>query len=398
VPSRISAITRFVMRLWRFSLPLLMLALLMGPSRVGACNIPVFRYALERWRTNSDEDRYQAIVFHRGPLAAEDEKVVAALRPSAEGQGAPANLTVETVDLAGQAPQALGKLRQEQKKVQLPRMVLRYPDRDDGRQTIWSGPLKADLVRALLDSPARRDIARRLMKGDSVVWILLESGDKEKDDAAAAVLQTQLRRLEKSLQLPDPAGDNSVQLLSNLPLRLVFSTVRVKRTDPAETMLIQMLLHTEADLAEFTEPMVFPVFGRGRALDGLIGKGINADNIENAARFLCGACSCLIKRLNPGVDLLIAADWDAVIEDRDSVQPPRPSLKGERVPIPTPKQPTDAESSAIDRTPLQDREPERPAISGPLLSSAIAVAAVFVVGAGILAWRARRGKKEEGGA
>jgi hypothetical protein len=386
------------MSLGRFGFPLLLMASLMGPSRVGACNIPVFRYALERWRTNSGEDCYQAIVFHRGQLAAADEKVVAALRTSAKGQGAPANLTVETVDLAGQAPQALRKLWPEQREVKLPQMVLRYPDRDDGRQTIWSGPLQGGLVRALLDSPARRDIAQRLMKGDSVVWILLESGDSEKDDAAAAVLQTQLRRLEKTLQLPDPAGDNSVPLLSNLPLRLAFSTVRVKRTEPAETMLIQMLLHTESDLAQFAEPMVFPVFGRGRALDGLIGKGINADTIEEAARFLCGACSCQVKGLNPGVDLLIAADWDAVIEDRDAVQPPMPSLKGERVPIPTPKRPTQAESSETAQTRLHDREPERPALSRALLSSAMAVAAVFVLGAGILVWRGRRWKNEEGGA
>jgi hypothetical protein len=383
------------MSLGRFGL--LLLALLMGPSRVGACNIPVFRYALERWRTNSGEDCYQAIVFHRGPLAAEDEKVVAALRTSTEGRGVPANLTVETVDLAGEVPQALRKPWQEQRETKLPLMILRFPDRDDGRQRIWSGPLRGDLVRPLLDSPARRDIAQRLMKGDSIVWIMLESGDKEKDDAAAVVLQTQLQRLEKSLQLPDPEGDNSVKLLSNLPLRLVFSTVRVKRTDPAETMLIQMLLHTEPDLAQFAEPMVFPVFGRARALDGLIGKGINAGTIEDAARFLCGACSCLIKRLNPGVDLLIAADWDAVIEDRDAVQPSLPSHKGERVPIPTPKQPMDAESSATVRTTLQDREPARPAMSGALVSSAIAVAAVFVLGAGILARRARRWKNEEGG-
>ncbi len=80
-------------------------------------------------------------------------------------------------------------------------------------------------ARKLLDSPARRDIARRLMKGDSIVWVLLESGDTERDDTAATTLQTQLRRLEKDLQLPDPAGDNSVELLSNLPLRLAFSTV-----------------------------------------------------------------------------------------------------------------------------------------------------------------------------
>jgi hypothetical protein len=321
----------------RLRLLFVMLAVLIAPAPLTACNIPVFRYALERWRSTHDEERYQVVVFHRGPLAGEDAEALAALRAGCEGRNALANACVEAVDLAGQIEESLRKLWQAQGEVKLPWMVLRYPESEGQRKTIWAGPLRKDTVQGLLDSPARREIAGRLMRGEAVVWVLLESGDEQKDQAAARVLEAQLRRLEKSMQLPDPAGDNSVPLLSSLPLRLAFSMRRVRRNDPAEAVLVEMLRHSDEDLVDSTEPMVFPVFGRGRALDGMIGKGINAGTIEDAARFLCGACSCLVKRLNPGVDLLIAADWDSILDDRDAVEP-APPAKGQRVPIPTPHQ------------------------------------------------------------
>jgi hypothetical protein len=89
--------------------------------------------------------------------------------------------------------------------------------------------------------------------------------------------------------------------------------VRVPRGVAAEQPLVEMLLGSEPDLIEFDEPMVFPVFGRGRALLPLIGAGITADNVLESASFLVGACSCEVKDLNPGFDLLLAADWDVLL-------------------------------------------------------------------------------------
>jgi len=43
-----------------------------------------------------------------------------------------------------------------------------------------------------------------------------------------------------------------------------------------------------------------------------VGKGINRDNILMACEFLLGPCACEIKNLNPGTDMLIAANWDLV--------------------------------------------------------------------------------------
>jgi hypothetical protein len=45
----------------------------------------------------------------------------------------------------------------------------------------------------------------------------------------------------------------------------------------------------------------------------LVGKGITGKNLHDAAEFLAGACSCEIKDQNPGFDLLLAADWEALL-------------------------------------------------------------------------------------
>lgn len=98
-------------------------------------------------------------------------------------------------------------------------------------------------------------------------------------------------------------------------MRVGFSILPLSRTDPAESVFVDMLVHTEPDLTDYaSEPMVFPIFGRGIALYALAGKGINENNIIESCSFLVGPCSCDAKALNPGTDLLIPADWDAVLQ------------------------------------------------------------------------------------
>ena len=57
-----------------------------------ACNVPVFRYALERW----DADAYQIVVFYNDPLSAEQQALLETLEK--QGQDGLANLTVNNVD------------------------------------------------------------------------------------------------------------------------------------------------------------------------------------------------------------------------------------------------------------------------------------------------------------
>jgi hypothetical protein len=171
--------------------------------------------------------------------------------------------------------------------------------------------LSEESYSSIVSSPLRQKIGARLAKGEAAVWILLESGDAEKDGSAHETLTAQLASLAGTLELPA-----SVDAKTDIPIS--FAIERLARSDPAEVLLINMLLSTEPDLRdpEFDGlPMVFPVFGRGRVLYALIGEGINPDTIREACEFLTGACSCEIKDLNPGADLLLAMDWKSAIAD-----------------------------------------------------------------------------------
>lgn len=274
-------------------------------SIVTACNVPVFRYALERWRP----DPFRLTLFHRGPLSPADQQLFAMLDTQLEKTGA--NVVVDDVDLAASSDQQDAPTN-DVTSARLPLLVLRYPPQLQIPVPIWTGPLTKDSFAQMTDSATRREIVRRLVDGQTAVWLLLESGQAAADDAAAVLIEEQLQRLEQQLKLPELTSAEDDKLLAATPLKLSFSLLRVPRGD-ADQPLIQTLLHAEPDLLDRSDPMVFPIFGRGRAMWPLIGPGITASNIHETASFLVGACSCEIKDLNPGFDLLIATDWDALL-------------------------------------------------------------------------------------
>jgi hypothetical protein len=203
--------------------------------------------------------------------------------------------------------------------------VVRYPIAARNDAVIWSGPLGEKAVGTLLDSPVRREIVQRIAAGETAVWLLLESGNETADDAAAKLLQDRLAKLKTLLKLPELTDSPDDKISSDgPPLRIAFSVLRLTRHNPVEQLFIRMLLNSEDDLLDKTDPIAFPIFGRGRALWALVGKGINEDTIDESGAFLVGPCSCQVKRMNPGTDLLIMADWDAQIEARRLVKTPQP--------------------------------------------------------------------------
>jgi hypothetical protein len=306
-----------------------------------ACNVPVFRFALEHWRA----DPYRVTLLHEGPLSQAELELIRPLEE--QDDRLLANLTFRTVDVS--------ELDEEQRErfasqpgAELPRLVVQYPEHLRIEAPVWTGPLAKKAIAQLTDSPARQELVRRLAEGQTAVWLLLECGDAEKDNAAAARVERENKLLETSLPLPELSASPEDQLLAGVPLRVAFSVLRVSRDDPAEKALAAMLLHCEPDLLELSEPMVFPVFGRGRALLPLVGAGITAENIRESAAFLVGPCSCQVKELNPGFDLLLADEWDTLIS-YEGPPPPLASaapLNDDPVLVPIPSGATDESHAA----------------------------------------------------
>ena len=287
---------------------LALLLLVVGTSTARACDVPVYRYAMERWPAES----YQVVVFYSGALSQKQRQVVERLKRSSDTYLPYANYTVREIDLDSLTEGPMQALWESLGNPEPPRLAVRIPGSLWPEKSIWSGPVTMISAGAIIDSEARREIGRRLLSGEAATWVLVESGDREKNDAAAALLNRRLSRLKSTLKLPAAVAGAS---LTGAPgLRVDFSMIRLSRSDPGEELFIQMLMHAEPDLELYTSwPMAFPVYGRGRVLYALVGEGINEENIYEACAFLVGPCACEIKSLNYGFDLLMLVDWESGI-------------------------------------------------------------------------------------
>jgi hypothetical protein len=306
-------------------------------SAADACNIPVFRYALERWRP----DVCDVIVFHRG-LNQEQTRMLEDLQRAALENGGLANIHVISSDLRTEKENARIELWasvSRQANVTLPHVVIQTKLGTGKTINHWQGGL-VDLHRDnLLDSPIRDTLTQRLLKGDAVVWLLLKSQNEEKNVAIKERLSMELSRLSKTLELPDGIGLPGSELFTEVPLLLKFSILELDRNDQREQMLVKLITGFEPDSNE--EPLLVPVFGRGRALEVIPAKQLENGLIGDLTMFLCGACSCQVKDRNPGFDLLLSIDWNKQLYGDDANVPElvttlerEPSKPPQVVPIP----------------------------------------------------------------
>jgi len=280
----------------------ILLSACLAPPVFG-CAVPVFRYALERWAP----DAYEAVIIHRGPLA--DDDPASSLLKGDEAEFL--NLRISTMDLETSAENEVTSLLGGAVPETLPALAIWYPWQKGRAAPFWTGEFTPAAVKALIESPKRLQLAQRLTDGQTAVWVVVESGNASKDKATMQLLDQQLTTATKELK------EMALELAEELDmpgLSYEFSTLAISRSDPQERMLLEMLLKSEPDLGDYAdEPIVFPVFGRGRALYALASEGINADTIRETIAFITGPCGCEIKMLNPGVDLLMAVNWDAAV-------------------------------------------------------------------------------------
>jgi hypothetical protein len=272
-----------------------------------SCSTPVFRYALERWKP----DPYKGIFIYRGKITERDRALLQRLEQATMDPESSANLLVREVEISSFSEERLKALLMGPIPQRLPALAIWYPDQMGKKAPLWILELPSATATTLTNSPKREQLAESLINGDSIVWIFIPSGDRAKDEKARSLIQQELDvALNAWTKMPFYVLAGSGQ--KRLPYR--FSILTLLRADPEESFLLDMLLNSEPDLHEHkNEPMVFPVFGRGRLLGCLFGDYISAKNIQDVVSFLAGSCSCEVKAMNPGIDLLLSAFWDRVV-------------------------------------------------------------------------------------
>jgi hypothetical protein len=337
-----------------------------------ACNTPVYRYAMYNWPVAP----YRVFYLHEG-VPPKDDLAVNRLLEEAGRTDTPLNVKLEAVDVT--AKERFAKLPEVVRKAWEGRPAkaksLHAVFNTHG-QAIYAGQLDPAAVKAMTDSPARRRLGALLEQGNAGVLVLMASTKADQTRKAEQAIDDVLRRVaagEIATAGNDPAADAPTGTKAGATgkggadddaatkdrRRLTVGRMTISRSDPAETWFVRSLLAVEDDLGQYAEePMVFAVYGRARAMPPFVGKGITGDNLAEGVAFLAGACSCVIKDENPGVDLLVRWNWDATSEKLSADEPdPSPDGLGYReITAETPKRkpvdkPSTARPSATDKAP-----------------------------------------------
>ncbi len=298
-------------------------------SLSSACVIPVFRYAMERWHA----DDFQIVILLDSTLSQAEQQKLAdvashasyvsnpELIDSLKPQRLTHNVSIQFYQKNSTDEQAKFLWNQIKPK-SLPWAILRYPPYSGIEHDLYSGSIANMPLQELFHSKERKELVDDLLKGQTAVWMFLESGDKTKDAAALEQLNKGIGQATKTVKLPDMPEDELPGWFdpSAAPeMRIEFGIVKISHSDTNEKWLREMLRHSEPKLLTMKEPMAFAVFGRGRVLPALTGDQITVANVVNSVIFLCGQCSCEIKEENPGFDILLTADWESFYYDRRPV-------------------------------------------------------------------------------
>lgn len=369
-------------------------ALFFAPA-VKACNVPVFRFALERWVP----DRYEVVVVHAEgtALTADQKKSIQTLQTLSDEKEGATNIRLHRVTLGktemSKSLQALWDSQSDATKANLPTIVVAYPFAQSPRsregvailQTAWANPLSMQSAEAVIGSPLRKSIARKIVDGATAIWIFRDGKDAAANEKAYVELQKQLTQAEKSIKLPDLDSDEATKAKLRVNFVIVRLTQAMQKTEP---FLNGSLLHSEPGEEPLIEvadqPMVFPVFGRGRVLFALVGGGINEENVLDTCAFLIGPCGCQVKADNPGWDMLLTMKWDehvadTLVKDEDITDvelmglPEAPSLTVAPA-APSPR----SEAAPLEEQPMDDTDTEEAGLP-PLWIGGIVAAALLGV-------------------
>ena len=275
------------------------LLLLLLPNILSACDVPVFRFALERWVN----DPYILLIKHPAELNDNQLEKLTTLRNKYELNKAKCNLVLKIEEST------------ENDFV----MELRYPEVTGIIRPAWVGDFNLENFDRIIDSPTRKDIHKKIINGTAIVWIVLKSGNNEQDKSFVKKLQEMLPQIQSQFSisknvkqakeldqidgsLPQKELDNI--LYSTIPLDISFEIIELDKDNMNEQVFVQTLINQSISMIDINEPVAIPIFGRARCLDGIKSSELDLNKLHSTCSYLCSACSCTVKAENPGVDLL----------------------------------------------------------------------------------------------
>lgn len=265
--------------------------------------MPVFRYALERWPPRV----FSAVIVHRGPLPAELKRAAAGLSTNFldvvfVDRASPGLLPRDVADVAASIPES-----------RIPWLLLLRTG-DEGKTKVWAGPLNLKTIDLLSRAPERREIARRILWGDSAVWVVLKGASTTENAAALELVARAASDAEAERpQVPGP-GEKSSDAPVVSPLvstRISFSVLALPFDSEAASLLREFLAPLVPANVSRRDVLAVLFFGCGRALAVRGGESLTREQLLADCAFVVGNCSCQVKAENPGLDVYFPVRWSS---------------------------------------------------------------------------------------
>ena len=293
--------------LW-LALGLGLLLAVTGPAAGLACDTPLYRYAMYRWQAAP----YEVYYFHDSPADDNDQRVAALLEEYSHADGALANVVYIPVDTDDDRQfDALPPDVQQAWVDRSQPSPIHFISSPHGQAVAWER-LDEVAVRALVESPARKQLAAQLEIGKQGVLVFLAGQDEAANAQAEAVVNEFIGAVQAGeielYESPTPPGSAAK---ADPPRASDVGLVKLHREDEHERWFIRTLLAGDKALADEQRPMVFLAYGRARVLPPFMGAGISRENLTREVQFISGRCSCTVKEQNPGRDLLVRYDWES---------------------------------------------------------------------------------------
>ncbi|MFK8112243.1 MAG: hypothetical protein AB8B91_08565 [Rubripirellula sp.] len=315
-----------------------------------ACKVPVFRYALERWSV----DHYRMVVL----LPKQSVESATSLVDELKREATTGNVDVEVIDLSTLSEADLWQLEEVDLEASTPQLQVFYPLRQRQQKRCWQGDLTSDAIHGWFQSPLRAAISEDIVGGVSAVWLLVEGDDPEQNDRLANLVSRTLTEVQAEIAIPEgvisrkaadshfkdnPEASMDDVLRSDIPLKIEFRLRRLETNDRTESALRTMIAGFGGE--DLSPPLLVPVFGRGRMLDALDANSITPDTIGNVCNYIVGECSCTVKALNPGVDMILQVDWQEKLGNEIAIVGGETNLVPELIEIPGRQEPRVASNS-----------------------------------------------------
>jgi hypothetical protein len=285
--------------------------------------------SLHEWKP----DYYRALVVYDAKNPAITDEGVNAILAKSEDNIKSLNLSIRKIDLADKAniDAKTAEVLKVMKPGKFPFTIIYFPENSEFENPLWAGNMSTEEADMIADSPARREIVRRLLKGESAVWLLIESGVDYKDYRILKLLSEEIKNIGDKPASGDIVPVEVADLKKGKdkqkpPTKM--SIIRISRDDVAEKFLLKLLNDIEPDIMNVeNEPVLVPVYEKGRILKLFSNAEITGDNIRNAIELFTDGNIEMERVLNPGTALPLSVNWDAFASGKLSIDKELPALR-----------------------------------------------------------------------